>query len=298
MDKKIYYWSVISFLILSIILCIDITLINWYESFYQSINQKNQSQFFYSIIKFILISGSNALALSTLSYVLELLDLELKLVLSTFSVKKIGTNKSHHETNQKPIDDATLAAERLSSTLPMFAFNSIKILVLISLIFLWSPDLLYIKSLGINIPYPLLITSIIFISIQTVIAKQYFPLLQRTDRLKRKTENKFRLTLLGLTDTQNINNGLKTYLKAINAIRKHTALKNFTLSVTLGLISTFSYVVPYIALFQFYINDALNFGEIMKLSATFSIFINSCTYIMNNSRELFRGFAALSRVLN
>ena len=279
-------------------LLIDITLINWYEGFYQSINQKDQPQFIYNIIKFIGISGSSAVALSSLSYILEFLDLELKLMLSKIAVKKLEDNNSHLKANQKPIDDATLAAERLSSTLPMFIFNIIKILVLVGLLVLWSPNELHIKSLAIYIPYPLLLTSIIFISIQTFIAMQYFPLLQRTDKLKRKVENRFRLTLLGITNAKNISSGLSAYLKVINAIRKHTAFKNFSLSVSLGLIGTMSYVFPYMALFQFYMNDVLDFGELMKLSATFSIFLNSCTYVANNFRELSRGFAALKRVLN
>ena len=298
MHKKIYYWSGISFLILSVMLFIDITLINWYEGFYQSINQKNQPQFIYNIIKFIFISGSSAIALSSLSYILEFLDLELKLMLSKIAVTKLEANNSHLKANQKPIDDATLAAERLSSTLPMFIFNVIKILVLVGLLVLWSPNELYVNSLAIYIPYPLLLTSLIFISIQTLIAMQYFPLLQRTDQLKRKVENRFRLTLLGITNSKNVSSGLYAYLKAINAIRKHTAFKNFSLSVTLGLIGTLSYVIPYMALFQFYMNDVLDFGELMKLSATFSIFLNSCTYVVNNFRELSRGFAALKRVLN
>lgn len=298
MYKKIYFWSAISFIILTVMLFIDITLINWYEGFYQSINKKNQSQFFYSIINFILISGSNAIALSSLTYMLEFLDLELKLILSKIAVKKLQDNSSHIKSNQKPIDDATLAAERLSSTLPMTAFNTIKILVLIGLLVSWSPRELYVDWLTIYIPYPLLLSSIIFLTVQTLIAIQYFPLLQRTDKLKRKVENRFRLTLLGITDTKNIEGGMNTYLKAINAIRKHTALRNFTLSVSLGLIGTFSYVIPYIALFQFYMNETLDFGAIMKLSATFNIFINSCTYVVNNFRGLSKGFAALKRVLN
>lgn len=279
-------------------LCIDITLINWYESFYQSINQKNQSQFIYNILKFIFISGSSAITLSSLSYILEFLDLELKLILSKIAVKKLEDNNSHIKSNQKPIDDATLAAERLTSTLPMTIFNSIKIVVLIGLLVVWSPNELYINSLAIYIPYPLLLSSIIFISIQTFIAMQYFPLLQRTDQLKRKVENRFRLTLLGITNRNNVSIGLFAYLRAINAIRKHTAFKNFSLSVSLGLIGTMSYVFPYMTLFQFYVNDVLDFGELMKLSATFNIFLNSCTYVANNFKELSKGFAALNRVLN
>ena len=218
---------------LSVMLFIDITLINWYEGFYQAINQKDQPKFIYNIIKYIFISGSNAIALSSLSYILEFLDLELKLMLSNIAVTKLEANNSHLKANQKPIDDATLAAERLSSTLPMFIFNVIKILVLVGLLVLWSPNELYVNSLAIYIPYPLLLTSLIFISIQTLIAMQYFPLLQRTDQLKRKVENRFRLTLLGITNSKNVSSGLYAYLKAINAIRKHTAFKNFSLSVTL-----------------------------------------------------------------
>ena len=123
-------------------------------------------------------------------------------------------------------------------------------------------------------------------------------MLQRTDQLKRKVENRFRLTLLGITNRNNVSIGLFAYLRAINAIRKHTAFKNFSLSVSLGLIGTMSYVFPYMTLFQFYVNDVLDFGELMKLSATFNIFLNSCTYVANNFKELSKGFAALNRVLN
>jgi ABC-type uncharacterized transport system fused permease/ATPase subunit len=279
-------------------LLIDITLIKWYESFFESISKKNQNQFFYNSVKFVFLSGSSALSISTLGYILESLDLELKLILSKIAVKKIENNNSQIKSNQKPIDDATLAAERLSSALPMFIFNVIKIIVLISLLVLWSPNNLFVSTLSISIPYPLLLTSFSFITIQTVIALKYFPLQRRTDNLKRKVENKFRLTLLGISNSSNIKDGLHSYLKNINAIRKHTAFKNFSLTVTLGLIGTLAYVIPYIVMFTFYLNDELDFGELMKLSATFGIFLNSCTYVVNNFRELSKGFAALNRVLN
>lgn len=300
MHKKLYILGAISFLLLGAMLIVDITMLTWYQSFYQSIQNKNQSQFFDNIIKFLFISGCSALATSALNYILELLDLEIKLMLSSIAINKLSENKRYTASNQRPIDDATLAAERLSSTMPMFIFNLIKILTLIALLVLWSPSTLDINIYGSNfiMPYPLLITSLVFITIQTIIATQYLPLLQRTDKLKRKVENKFRLTLLGLKNSKDIYGGLKTYLNSINTIRKHTAIKSFMLSVAIGLIGTFSYALPFIALFQFYTNDALNFGEIMKLSATFAFFQNACTYVVTNFRELFRGFAAVKRILS
>lgn len=293
---KVLFFS--SLIILSLNLWLDFKILDWYSQFYQSIIQKNISEFGFNSLKYVIISIGIAICMSLFSLASEYLDLELKVKFSMMAGNQLNTKGLTQNSNQKLIDDAALAAEKFSILLPMYIFNAMKALATIIAITLWTPSSIKIIYIDIEIYYPLLFASLFFLILQIWISGKYYPIVSKTDKLKRRAENIFRVKIINGTDIINIYNALNSYLRIVSLIRLFSAKNNFFLSIIISGLSALSYVIPYCVLFSLFYFDEMSFGELMKISATFGFFQNATSYLLMNSKELSRGIAAYKRVLS
>lgn len=291
---------VLSIVILAVGVLLDYFMVEWYEKFYKAIQSKNIDEFYHSVLLFILISLGIALCQSLWGYVSEIMDMHLKTRLTSaaaaFGQKFYG---SAVEGNQKLIDDASLASEKLSIVLPQTISQIIKATLMILLMIIYAPESVFIIKADIQIPFPFLISAALFTLIQLWISSKYFPFMIKVDKFKRRAENNFRLKILKLNQLKykTLVKHKKIYIKSIRLIRQYTAIKNFGLSLAIGVVSSLSYILPFFILFNSYFNDQINFGELMKMSAIFAFFQSSTAYIWTNARELSRGIAAYNRVI-
>ena len=298
MNNKIAKLFLLIFVILSINIWLDFKLLNWYNSFYESIIKKELNEFGINIFSYLLLSISIAACTSFFSLLSEYLDLHLKIKFSNIAAQNLNSKNQSKKTNQKLIDDATLAAEKLSVLLPMFVLNIAKALVTFIAIWFWAPNQIKIVYFDTTIFYPMSLASVFFALIQIWISSQYYPLVKKADQLKRRAENNFRMKIISQENIFNISNHLARYLNAVSLVRRFYSKKNFILSLSLGGLSTLSYVVPFFVLFSLFYFDEMSFGELMRLSATFGFFQNAIGYLFMNNKELSRGIAAYKRVLS
>lgn len=298
MNKKIIIIFLFILIIFSINIWLDFKLLNWYNSFYESVINKKLDDFGINIIIYLIISIGIAACLSIFSLLSEYLDLYLKIKFSNSAEKNYNSKNQSKKTNQKLIDDATLAAEKLSVLLPMFVLNIVKALISFIAIWFWAPSEIKIVYLDIKVFYPMPLASIFFALIQIWISNKYYPLVKKADQLKRNAENNFRIKILSQENISNISYPLARYLYIISLLRRFYAKKNFILSLSLSSLSALSYVIPFFVLFSLFYFDEMTFGELMRLSATFGFFQNAIGYLFMNNKELSRGVAAYKRVLS
>jgi ABC-type uncharacterized transport system fused permease/ATPase subunit len=296
MKRRVIYLFLMAISVLGVNLALDFALLHWYQEFYEAIQQKSIEKFLSQIFFFLVISGSIAFLTSMFSFVSEYLDLELKYLFTTIGARQSSINSSH-QNNQKIIDDAALAAEKFSVALPMMIFNTIKAALMFSAIMFWVPTRVEFVFADMEVPYPLAIASIIFVSVQVLISKKYFPLSARVDSIRRKAENALRLKIIASAAPNDLPSRMKRYLETIVLIRRYTASRNFAFSLALGLLSSISYIIPFVMLFSLFFKNEISFGELMKISATFGFFQTSISYVVNHNRELARGVAAYKRIV-
>lgn len=296
-SRKIKLLFLFGLIILALNLWLDFKILNWYSNFYQSIIQKNITEFGFNALQYIIISSGIAICMSLFSLVSEYLDLELKVKFSMMAGHQLHVAGLTQNSNQKLIDDATLAAEKFSILLPMYIFNSIKALATIIAITYWTPNSIKIVYINTTIYYPLLFASVFFIIIQTWISRKYYPIVTKTDKLRRRAENTFRMKVINGTSITGITSTLNSYLRAVSLIRIFSAKKNFFLSVLISVLSALSYVIPFCVLFSLYYFNEMSFGDLMRVSATFGFFQNATNYLLMNNKELSRGIAAYKRIL-
>jgi len=296
MKTRALFFFVSSLMVLTISLYFDFELLDWYNNFYQAITKKELEIFGEQIVYFLIISISISICQSGFSFISEYLDLELKIIFTKIAQASYFKHPNQRNANQKFIDDASLAAEKLSSLLPMCIFYSIKAIATFVAIIIWCPVNVVLIFSDYSFPYPMAFASIIFLGLQIYVSKSYYPFIVRVDRLKRNAENIFRLKILS-SNQMDIISPLIRYLYAVSLIRRFTAARSFLLSTTLGLLNSLSYVVPFVVLFSIFYYDELSFGMLMKISAAFGFFQASVSYLVTNFRELSRGFAAYKRVL-
>lgn len=298
MNNKIVKLFFIIFIIFSINIWLDFRLLNWYSSFYDSIIKKELNEFGINIFLFLLISIGIAVCASFFYLASEYLDLYLKIKFVDIAEKNSNSKSQSKKTNQKLIDDATLAAEKLSVLLPMFILNIAKASVTFMAILFWAPNQIKLAYFDIKIFYPMSLASIFFALIQIWISSKYYPLVKKADQIKRRAENKFRMKIISQGNILNISKPLAQYLDVVSLVRRFYAKKNFIFSLSLGGLSALSYVVPFCVLFSLYYFDEMSFGELMRLSATFGFFQNAIGYLFMNNKELSRGVAAYKRVIS
>ncbi|AWW46164.1 hypothetical protein DPM18_04685 [Polynucleobacter paneuropaeus] len=297
--KKELFWPFFGCSVaLTFSLYLDIRLVSWYDGFYQSIKAKDFYFFIDNVLIFLIIVVLNCVTQAFIVYIQNYLDAKLKINFSKTAYYKnqfIAGCPSNF--NQKIIDDSTLAAEKFSSLGPYLIFNIAKAIVFLYLMYSWLPNggSDWMSTLFLN---PLVASAICFFLVQTVISGMYAPLVNRSEILRRYSENKFRISLLNAPSDSKFKLAMEGYLSRIISIRKHLAFKNFIYSVLLGLISATSYVIPFFVLFDLYFQDLLSFGELMKLSASFGTFQGSTIYIISNMKEWFKGYSAFKRVMS
>ncbi len=290
----------LSIAILAVGVLLDYFLVEWYEIFYKAIESKDVNAFFNAVSIFVLISLGIAFSQALWGYVSEILDMHLKTQLTSaaavFGQKFYGTAA---EGNQKLIDDAALASEKLSIVLPQMVSQITKATLMVLLMILYAPQNVFIIKANILIPFPFLISAALFTVIQLWISSKYLPFMRKVDKFKRRAENNFRLKIFKLNQLQyrSLVKHKKMYIKSIRMIRQYTAIKNLWLCLALGVVSSLSYILPFVVLFSSYFTDQISFGELMKMSAIFAFFQSSTAYIWTNARELSRGIAAYKRVI-
>jgi len=297
MKRKALFFFAISLMVLAISLYFDFELLDWYNNFYQAIIKKDLEIFGKQIIYFLIIGISISICQSGFSFTSEYLDLELKIIFTKISLNNHFIFPTQRNANQKFIDDASLAAEKLSSLLPMCIFYSIKAIATFVAIIIWCPSKVVLIFSEYSFPYPMAFASIIFLLVQIYVSKSYYPLIRRVDRIKRNAENTFRLKILA-DNRMDLKSPLIRYLYIVSLIRRFTAARSFLLSTTLGLLNSLSYVIPFYVLFSIFYYDELSFGMLMKISATFGLFQASVSYLAFNFRELSKGVAAYKRILD
>jgi hypothetical protein len=288
----------------SIVLFLDLRLLNWYNDFYTSIQQKSSHGFFLEILTFASITFSQALLLGIISFNSDIYEARLKRFFAERWVSLQGnSNDSPYEKSkldQRIIDDANLAAEKIAVILPAMIFNVAKafgFLILLS----FYPSKITDVLVGVSYPlldqYALSIFGALYLVLQILILRMASSWIYKSERIKRSIESRARYRMLsrGLS-MDSLKHIVSKYIGAIVKIR-FTVGKAHGLNVfTINLLSAASFAVPLIVIFHSYVADVISFGELMKISATYAGFQGAALYVFNFYKDLFRGLAAIDRL--
>lgn len=287
----------------SCVLFFDLQLVNWYSDFYSAIQDKSVSDFYVQLVVFVGITFFQALLLGVLSFNSEFYEARLK---RYFAERWVDNHKetfnADYETSkldQRVLDDATLAAEKIAVVLPALIFNLCKGIVFLGLLSTYPSNLS--QSIGVTIPfidqYGLSVFGFLYLLIQFSIIKLANQWIFKSERIKRKIEAKTRYKLLvqGLSST-NLVLIVSGYIRGIVQIRFAVGRAHGVNVFLLNLVSSLAFLVPFAIIFNSYAADLITFGELMKISATYAGFQGSVLYIFNFYKEALIGLAAVSRL--
>jgi len=291
-------------IIYSLVLFLDFRLLNWYSDFYTSIQQKSIESFYFQILIFLFITFCQAVLLGALSFNSDVYEARLKRYFAErWARLRINDEVVPYEKSkldQRIIDDSNLAAEKIAIIVPTMTFNAAKAL---SFLFLLSfyPSKVSDFFFGFTCPfldqYALCIFGALYLALQLFITQRVNVWIFKSERIKRSIESRARYKLLSrgisMYALQFI---VLNYVRAVVKIR-FTVGKAHGLNIFfINLISSFSIVVPLLIIFHSYVVEAISFGELMKISATYAGFQSASLYVFNFYKDLFRGLAAISRL--
>ena len=287
----------------SFMLFVDLQLLDWYDDFYSAIKEKSASDFYVQLGVFVGITFSQALLLGVLAFNSDIYEVRLK---RFFAERWVDTHKVSFEADyeaskldQRIIDDAALAAEKIAIILPTMIFNLCKGFVFLSLLATYPSNLS--QSIGFTIPfidqYGLSVFGFLYLMIQFSIIKLASEWVFKSERIKRKIEAKTRYKLLvhGLSAT-NLVLLVSRYIRCIVQIRFAVGRAHGVNIFLLNLVSSLAFLVPFAVIFNSYAADLITFGELMKISATYAGFQGSILYIFNFYKEALTGLAAFRRL--
>lgn len=288
----------------SLVLFFDFRLLNWYNDFYTSIQQKSIESFYSQILIFLFITFCQAFLLGTLSFNSDVYEARLKRYFAEkwarLRINDAFVPYEKSKLDQRIIDDSNLAAEKIAIIVPTMIFNAAKALTFLFLLSLY-PSKVSDFFFGFTCPfldqYALCIFGASYLVLQLFITQRVNGWIFKSERIKRSIESKARYKMLtrgmNMYSLQFI---VFSYVRAVVKIR-FTVGKAHGLNIFfINLISSFSIAVPFLIIFHSYVVDAISFGELMKISATYAGFQSASLYVFNFYKELFRGFAAISRL--
>lgn len=283
-------------------LCLDLYLVDWYDSFYSAIQDKSTSRFIKELLTFISLVLGQALVLGLISFNSEIYEAELK---KFFVTRWVSSNVLDVMTlkqikgDQKIIDDANLSAEKVAVILPAIIFNLTKALTFLLLLTQYPTTLLSdLTGQEVFKELELPIFGVTYLIIQFLIIKRANVWVSKSENIKRAVEAKTRYKLLSgaIENMDQLKQVIQSYTRAIVKIRVLVA-KAHGINVTfINSISSISFIVPFIAIFTTYSSGLITFGELMKISAIYAGFQGSSLYVFNTYKEALKGIAALNRL--
>ena len=295
-------WVTVALLLYGVLLTADLVLLDWYQHFYTAITARNANAFLRSIVTYIIIAATQALALGLISYSADMWEAELKAYfskvwserLSELSVAEIRAQKA----DQRLIDDAALAAEKIANVFPSLIFNLLKAIAFVAI--LWTLDVpiqLVVSESSITVSGILPTISIIFVFIQLGIVHRGRIWVSRSEKLKRGLESRARYAIFSDNGNSNLlKKATSRYISGVIKIRRIVGKAHALTTSSLNLSSMLSFVVPFLVIFQAYSLGLIDFGSLMKISATFAGFLGAVNYIFNFYREGFRGLSAVEKL--
>lgn len=285
------------------VLFLDLQLVNWYDDFYSAIQEKSTNDFYVQLVIFIGITFSQSLLLGVLSFNADVYEARLKRFFAERWVEKHkATLEADYEISkldQRIIDDAALAAEKIAVVLPTMIFNLFKGFIFLGLLATYPSNLS--QSIGLSVPfldrYGLCVFGFFYLMIQFSIIKLANQWIFKSERIKRNIEAKTRYGLMvqGLSPADLVRL-VSRYIKGIVQIRFTVGKAHGVNVFLLNLVSSLAFLVPFAMVFNSYAADLITFGELMKISATYAGFQGSVLYIFNFYKEALRGLAAVSRL--
>lgn len=286
-----------------IVLYLDLRLLNWYSDFYTAIQHKSAHDFYLQVFAFVAIAVSQAFLLGALSFNSDIYEARLKrFFVERWLSLRGDNNDSPYEKSkldQRIIDDANLAAEKIAFILPTMIFNIAKALGFLILLSYYPSKITDV--IGLTSPlidqYALCIFGALYLGLQVLVIRMANSWIFKSERIKRSIESRARYKMLarglsmdGLKDIASI------YVGAIVKIRFKVGKAHGLNIFIINLISSASFVVPLLIIFHSYVVDVISFGELMKISATYGGFQSASLYVFNFYKDLFRGLAAIDRL--
>jgi ABC-type uncharacterized transport system fused permease/ATPase subunit len=285
----------------SILLFADLRLIDWYKDFYQAIQVKSITTFYFQIYVFLLIVLIQSLMLGFISYNADLYEASLK---KFFVEKWVGNNNillPHTLTklDQRIIDDASFASERIASIFPTLIFNIFKCLIFLFLLSQYKTnfgDLLGISDFW-NGSYGLCFFGVLYIAIQLLVVSNANSWVNKSENIKRRAESSVRYKLVSDSHLHgSIIKSINSYVFRIIKIRKIIGRAHGSNVFFINLLSNLTIIVPFLVVFSIYLQGIIDFGDLMKISATYVGFQGSAIYVFNFYKDFFRVLSALNRL--
>jgi ABC-type uncharacterized transport system fused permease/ATPase subunit len=304
MTQSNRHWSffLVQLVLYGGMLFIDLSLVAWYDSFYSAIQAKSHAAFIRELIVFVLLTLSQAVALGLIAFNSELYEAQLKkhfvarwLRTSNFELKAIRQEK----VDQRVIDDANLSAEKVAVILPALIFNIVKAAAFLILLTQYPTNLVSdaIGWKGLD-KFVLSIFGIAYLVIQYQVLKRANSWVFKSENIKRSIEARTRYKLLSedMESKSMLAQECKRYVQSVVKIRVLVGKAHGINVVAINGISSLSFIVPFLAIFSAYETGLITFGELMKISATYSGFQMSALYVFNSYKEALIGLAALNRL--
>ena len=301
--KNIQLFTVLIFqlILMTIVLYFDVRLVNWYQDFYNAVLIKQYNPFIKLIIEFTFIVSIQAIILSLNTYLGDIHEALLKKFFSSLWIEVNNfssyDNIIFERVDQKIIDDSMLASERLAHFIPELIYQFSKAVFFLYLLQQFSIfSILSIQwSFFIN---PIVFFGLIYVLIQLILLKNSRFWISRTEKMKRELEANLRYKIISRhLSFDKIKLATNNYIKSIFSIRHIVARAHSLNLLIINILSNYSIIIPMFISFQSFIDGYIDFGEFMKIGATYSGFQNAFIYILSFYKNLFQGISAVNRLI-
>ena len=299
-DRARSFLFSVHIVLLSALLATDIILVGWYKDIYSAVLSMNSTDVTRLIYVFLAIVTLQAVINGAAAYVADMHEASLKRYFSVLW-------RDHHtdidarsvrtvRLDQKIIDDAILASERLAHILPEMAYNLCKALVFLALLQSSPIDIVFGHSWPLPIN-PIVIFGLAYVITQLLVLKNAQNWIDRSENLKRRLESVLRYSLLQ-SDVSSLAVARSTdkYSKHVYRIRFFVARAHCLNLFYIHLFSSGSIVIPMILSYQAFSSELISFGDFMKIGATYASFQNAFVYIFTFYRSMYQGVSALRRL--
>lgn len=293
-NRNYLFMQIVCYLIL---LSADIALVEWYKNFYDSIVASDWNIFLNQIGVYFAIIIIQAVSLGLISNFSEMLDVNIKVQLVRFKLKKKYDSYSDSKLEQRLIEDSLLVADKLSGLAPSVIFNVIKVFVFGTMLIVYDSEV-QIFNQSIDSGFILILCFMLTCLVQILFANMGKSTITKTEDIKRKGELRFRHDIRTSFNDDKFKELTRRYSNLIIKIRSSSAKKIGAISTLINLSSSLSFIVPFFILFLVHDQSRISIGEMMKISAIYSFLSGSAMQLFNSYSELFKLYAALRRLLH
>ena len=305
--KSIYGNKILSLLlgvqvvVYFLIILSDVLLVNWYEYMYNSVMKRDTAQFYSALAKLMGIVLMQATLLALAAYVSDLHEAGLKKFFSSewreFGASSDIDGIKSARADQRLIDDASLAAERLAHTIPSIFYNLCKAMTFIVILQSFSIT----SAFGVGWPLainPIVVFGVTYVVLQWLTLKRAKLWVDRTEYMKRNLEARLRYSILS-SGRRNMGMTAKIdqYIYGVNRIRFYVTRAHSLNVFSIHWFSLCSMIIPVSLSYGLLVDGSITFGEFMKIGASYASFQNSFTAIFTSYREVFQGASALRRLM-